>query len=209
MQVRPLTPDALVTVLADRLATTGRVGWLRVAVDGAPPTRPDALADALVGPLRVHGRAALRVRGGDFLRPASVRLERGRQDPDSLLEDWLDSSALRREVLDPLAPDGSGRYLPSLWDSARDRATRAPYVVAPPGAVLLLDGAFLLGRELAFDVSVHLSMSVAALARRTPADDAWTLPAYERYAAEIGPVQRADLVVRVDDPLRPALVTHG
>ncbi|MFD0783943.1 uridine kinase, partial [Micromonospora azadirachtae] len=34
----------------------------------------------------------------------------------------------------------------------------------------------------------------------------WTLPAFDRYATEVDPASFADVVVRVDDPRRPALV---
>ncbi|WNB87171.1 uridine kinase [Cellulomonas sp. ATA003] len=145
---------------------------------------------------------------GDFLRPASVRLEHGREDPDALLDDWLDGGALAREVIDPLGPGGSGRYLPSLWDAARDRATRAPAQDAPPGAVLVLDGALLLGRWLDLDLTVHLSLRAPTLRRRTPEADHWTLSAFERYATEVDPEATADVVVRADDPARPAIVEH-
>jgi hypothetical protein len=64
----------------------------------------------------------------------------------------------------------------------------------------------LLGRWLPFDVTVHVRLSPAALARRTPPDEAWTLPALERYAQERDPEGAADLVVRADDPRHPALV---
>jgi hypothetical protein len=173
--------------------------WLRVAIDGAPAAGPGALADALVDPLRVRGRPAVRVRAGDFLRPASVRLERGHQDPDSYRSDWVDLPGLRREVLDPFA--ASGRYLPALWDAQRDRATRADRTTAPPGAVLLVDGQLLLDKELPFDFTVHLRLSTAALSRRTESGLKWTLPAYGGYAGERG----ADIVVRCDDPRHPAL----
>ena len=73
--------------------------------------------------------------------------------------------------------------------------------------MLLLSGALLLGTGLPLDLVVHLEMSAAALARRTPSEEHWTLPAYERYADEVNPALFADLVVRVDDPRRPAIVT--
>ncbi|WP_344590014.1 uridine kinase [Actinomadura vinacea] len=164
------------------------------------------MADALVGPLRELGRDVLRVSARDFLRPDSLRYEFGRHDPDAFYDDWLDSGGLLREVLAPLDPGGTGKVLPSLWDSARDRATRARYVDVPAGAVLLLDGALLLGRWLPFDVTVHLSVSAAALARRTSREDAWTLPAFERYEQEADPLRTADVVVKMDDPRRPALI---
>lgn len=205
VRARPISPSALVTVLADRLVAAPSAGHLRVAVDGAPPTRPAALADALVEPLRVRGRAVVRVGAAGFWRPASLRFERGREDPDARYEDWLDTGALVREVLDPLGPGGSGRYLPSLWD-ARDRATRAVYADAPPAAVLIVDGSLLLGRWLPLDFVVHLALSPAALERQLPPEQRWVLPAYQRYAAEVAPEQVADVVVRLDHADRPALL---
>ncbi|GAA2147168.1 hypothetical protein GCM10009760_37670 [Kitasatospora kazusensis] len=208
MQVNPISPDRLAQLLAERIAALpaddGR--WIRVAVDGAPAARPGELADALVEPLRLRGRPVQRVSADDFLRPASVRLEYGRHDPDAYHDLWLDDGALLREVLDPLEPGGSGLILPTLRDAATDRATRAPYIPLPPGGVLVLDGALLLGRWLPFDLTVHLTLTPAALARRTPADRQWTLPAFARYAAETDPATAADLTVRSDDPRHPALV---
>ncbi|MDQ7903938.1 uridine kinase [Phytohabitans sp. ZYX-F-186] len=205
MRVRPITPDLLVEELADRLAADRAGQWLRVAVDGPPPADPDRLAAALVDPLRARGRAAVHVPAAGFLRPASLRFEYGRDNPDAFYLGWLDEAGLRREVLDPLAPGGTGRLLPSLWDPATDRATRAPYVTAPPGAAVLVSGQFLLGGGLPFDVALHLVLSPAALDRRMPADQRWTLPAYARYADEVDPAAFADLVVRMDDPRHPAL----
>jgi hypothetical protein len=148
----------------------------------------------------------VRVSARDFLRPASLRYEHGRDDPDVYYDEWLDEAGLVREVLAPLGPGGTGKVLPSLWDSVRDRATRARYVSVQAGGVLLLDGALLLGRGLPFDWTVHLSQSPGALARRTPDGDRWTLPAYARYEQEVRPVQTADVAIKMDDPRHPALI---
>ena len=119
-----------------------------MAVDGAPQTAPHTVADRLAEALRVEGRAVLRVSAADFLRQASLRYERGRTDPDSRYEDWLDVGGLNREVLDPLGPAGTGRVLPALRDAATDRPARVDYRTLPPGGVLVLDGELLLGRGL-------------------------------------------------------------
>jgi hypothetical protein len=206
MRVRPVSIEVLVEELADRLAASEPPGRLRVAVDGAPAAGPEALADALVDPLRVRGRPAVRIATDDFLRPASVRLEFGRTNPDAFYGGWLDEAALRREVLDPAGPGGSGRIVTRLWDARRDRATREPYSELPPGAVVLVSGPLLLGAGLPFDVTVHLELSAAALDRRTEPELRWTLPAYARYGDEVDPAAFADVVVRLDDPRRPALV---
>lgn len=206
MQVRPVTPELLVEEIVERIHALTGPPWLRVAVDGPPAADPAALADALVDPLRVRGRPVLRVSTWDFLRPASLRYERGHTDPDARYEDWLDAGGLVREVLGPLSPGGTGRVLPSLWDARLDRASRASYVELPPGGVLLLDGELLLGRSLPLELAAHLWLSAGALARRTPRDEHWALPAYRRYTDEVAPATTADVVVRLDDPRRPAVV---
>jgi hypothetical protein len=102
----------------------------------------------------------------------------------------------------------TGRVLPALRDPVTDRSVRLAVVEMPPGSVLVVSGSVLLGRGLPFDVTVHLRLSPAALVRRTPADEAWTLPALTRYSDERGPEMLADLVVRADDPRHPALVVR-
>jgi hypothetical protein len=204
MRIRPVSPDALVEDLAVRVVALD--GWVRVAVDGADAARPADLADALVDPLRRLGRDARRVRAEDQLRPASLRFERGRTDPDSFYDDWLDASGLAREVLDPLGADGTGRIRPIRWDVDADRASRTGFIEVPPGGVVIVSGPLLLGRGLPFELTVHLDLSPGALARRTPPELAWTLPAYARYAEEVDPVAFADVVVRADDPRHPAIV---
>ena len=127
-----------------------------------------------------------------------MRFEHGREDVDEYLN-WLDHGALRREVLT------GESYLPSLRDPVSNRVTREPRRPLAENTVLAVSGAFLLGLGLPFDVSVHLAMSPAARARRTPAEQAWTLPAFQRYDAEVSPAELADVVVRVEDAHRPAV----
>lgn len=45
---------------------------------------------------------------------------------------------------------------------------------------------------------------LSALRRRTGDGERWTLPAFARYEDEAAPGDRADAVVRADDPLHPA-----
>ncbi len=152
------------------------------------------------------GRPAVVVGAAGFYRPASLRLEHGRTDADARYSDWLDVGALTREVLAPVGPGGSGEYLPVLWDVDRDRSARAPRRTMPPGGVLLVSGPLLQGLGLPFDVTVHLRVSPAARARRTPRERAWELAAFDRYDDEVSPADLADAVVLADSPDRPALV---
>lgn len=203
VQIEPVTPERLVAIVTS--LATERAGRVRMAVDGPPTTRPVELAGRVADELRSSGRGVVVVAAADFLRPASVRLEYGREDPDEFLERWIDEAALRREVLDPAGPEGSGRVLPRLWDAATDRAYRADYVQLPPDGVILLAGSLLLGRGLPFDVTVHLRMGAAARSRTMAPEEQWTLPAYSRYELENDLDVVADLLVLADHPHRPAV----
>ncbi|MEU3222758.1 uridine kinase [Streptomyces sp. NPDC006976] len=207
MRFEAITWERLTDALAehaDAQAPADGSAWLKVAVDGAPAARPGGLAESVAEALRLRGRAVLPVSTAGFLRPASLRYEYGKQDPDSYYGSWFDTRALWREVFGPLEPGGSGRVLPDLWDPATDRATRSPYAHLPEGGALILHGPMLLGHWFPFDLTVHLRLSPGALRRRTAQDEQWTLPAFERYEDEAAPSENADAVVRADDPHHPA-----
>jgi hypothetical protein len=79
----------------------------------------------------------------------------------------------------------------------------------PAGGVLLVSGALLQGVGLPFDVVVHLRVSPAARRRRISPEQAWELPAFDRYDDEVDPAGLADAVVLADHADRPALVLGG
>ena len=162
----------------------------------------DALADDLVEGLTVAGRVPLRVRGADFLRPAGERFATGREDPEAFRDGWLDTGALRREVL-----EADGTWLPALRDAGRDRSAAARRLPLPPRAVLLVDGLFLLGLGLPAELVVHVALSPGALTRRGV--PAWQLPAFTSYDALVRPGELCDVLVRAEDPQRPAVLVRG
>lgn len=183
----PISTDALTALIADRTA-----GCRLVAVDGADAAEPLALADAVAERVRPQRRCGV-VSLHDFVRPASLRFEFGRTDELSYRTAWFDYAALQREVVEPMR--AGGRFLPALWDERTDRSARAAVQEAD---VVIVAGPMLLGRGIDFDFSVHLHLSPAALQRRTPADQRWTIPALTE---PDGP----DVFVRWDHPDRPAV----
>lgn len=192
--------------LLDGARSDGTV--VRLGVDGAVETETGRLADLVAAEALARGTAVLRVRAADFLHRRSVRLEHGAHDVDAAFDRWVDWGALLREVLDPLADPAVLSWVPRLRDPDTDRAAREPARRAAPGALLVLDGPYLLRWELsgAIDVTVHLQTSPTALARRFPGADDPRPGAWARYLAETEPAMRADLVARYDHPDRPALV---
>ncbi|MCU1589089.1 MAG: hypothetical protein JWP11_345 [Frankiales bacterium] len=170
---------------------------MRVLVDGVGGAE---LVDSLVDGLTTS-RRVMRISADDFLRPAGERFEAGREDPQSFRERWVDTRALRREVLDAAA---SGAVLPALWDAAVDRSARAARVHVDSRSVVIVDGRFLLGLGLPAEVVVHVALSPAALLRRGV--PAWQLPAFATYDEQVQPGDRCDVLVRAEDPQRPAVL---
>lgn len=204
MRFTAVTPDRLVGDLADWIRGLG-AEHPRIGFDGAAEIGAQELADAVAARLRILGRPAIRVSTRWWWRPASLRLELGRTDVDMLVSGWLDAPALRREVLDPLGPGGSGGYLRRLRDPETDRSVRGAPAVADPRSALLLDGPFLQVGTLALDAVVHLQVSPARLARALPSDRQWWLAGFARYRAQDRPVDHAQVVVAYDHPAAPAI----
>ncbi len=211
----PVARTDLAARIADVMLGVRRPHPVRVAIDGPDAAGKTTLADELVAPLRLAGRPVIRVSADDFHQQRSIRYRHGRDDPDGRYRDAFNTAALVREVLAPLGPGGSRRYLPTLWDLEADRATRAAYAEAPDAAVLVLDGLYLQRPELAehFDLRCYLDVSDETVLRRAAArgDDlahypTRYLPARRIYEAEARPAGRADVVVRYDDLRRPALL---
>ena len=203
----PATPERLVDSIArwidDRSPERGVVGF-----DGPEEIGTAALADNVAARLIAVGRPAVRVSTRWWWRPASLRLEFGRQEVDTLLRGWVDSAALGREIIAPLAA-GASHIVARLRDPTTDRSLREQTEAVPANAVVLLDGPFLAALEFTVDALVHLKVSNAALARRLPAERQWWIPAFERYRREYRPEDRADVVVSYDHPSAPAMAGIG
>jgi hypothetical protein len=174
-------------------------GIVRVLVDGSGSGE---LAESLVEGVLTAGRRVVRVSASDFLRPAGERFEHGREDAVSFRDRWLDVGALRREVLD--AAVVAGRVLPALWDAERDRSARATPTAVGDRDVVLVDGLFLLGLGLPAELVVHVSLSSSALRRRGVPE--WQLPAFASYDEDVRPGDSCDVLVRAEDPRRPAVL---
>ncbi|RMI30588.1 nucleoside/nucleotide kinase family protein [Nocardia stercoris] len=194
----PISPEALRRTVADRLAA--RPGRLAVAVSGADAADPVRFAESVAQLLRDAGRPAAVVSLHDYVRPASLRLEFGR-DEYSYRTAWFDYAGLDREVLQALR--AHGRWLPALWDEAADRSARAAPRSAAADLIVFVAGPMLLGRGLGFDLTVELRMSAAALRRIVVPDEEFTVEALLRHGHD--QAEEPDLLVAWDHRDRPAM----
>lgn len=213
--------------MLDRLAwlidAIGRSRPSRVAVDGPDAAGKTTLADELGSELRTRGRHVIRASIDGFHRPQTERHRRGKDSPRGYFEDSFDVPAFRSALLDPLGPGGHRRYARALFDVRRDEPLAPALEVAPPDAVLVVDGVFLLRPELvgSWELRIFLSVGPDEMLRRALARDVALfgsrteverryrrryIPGQEIYFAECRPAEAADVVVVNDDPARPVLL---
>ena len=129
-------------------------------------------------------------------------------------------------MLEPLGPDGSGLYVPAVFDFRTDTHVEAELAQAPDNAILLFDGVMLLREELHdyWDYCIHVHVETETSAHRTGHRDADQhgsvesarekylgryMPGQQHYTKHARPHQRADVVVVNDDPQAPELLRHA
>jgi uridine kinase len=150
----------------------------RVAVDGVDGAGKTTFADELAAVLRDRGHTVIRASVDGFHNPKEIRYQRGRHSPVGYYLDSFDYDRLRRDLLDPLSPGGSGRYLPAVHDVASEQYLDIEPRLAADGSVLVFDGIFAHRPELAgyWDCSVFLQVdrpvAIERMRRRDGAVDA-------------------------------------
>ena len=172
------------------------------------------LADALAPQVAARGRAVIRASVDDFHNPRAIRYARGRHSPDGFFLDSYDYGTFRRLLLDPLGPEGAGRYVAKHFDHRADAPVAPLEQAAPPSAALIVDGIFLHRPELraCWDLSIFLQVTTSVSLARNAAREGITEPpdpdmpanrryvgGQARYLAECTPAQAADIVIDYND----------
>ena len=212
----------ILTLLASALTAVRIRHTLRVAIDGRSGAGKTIFADELAEAIAKIGRPVIRTSIDGFHRPKAERYARGRYSAEGYYYDARDLDAVRRQLLDPLGPDGDGWYRTESLDLDTDAPIDQSPRSADPGSILLLEGTFLLRPELndGWDVAVFLDTSDAISESRGIARDTELLggiettrqlyaqryrPAYELYARTCRPSEAADVIVDNEDLDNPAL----
>ena len=176
---------------------------VRVGIDGVDGSGKTTFADELADVLRGLGRDVVRVSVDDFHNVRAVRYRRGRSSPEGFWLDAFDYDRLRTDVLEPLGPGGSRRYRPAAHDLASDQVLDLPPELAPPGAVLIVDGLFLHRDELAdaWDLSIFLDVPFDVTTQRMAERDGPSsnvsryVEAQQLYFKTCNPQQQATILI--------------
>ena len=217
------TRGAVLDRVAEAVLALPATGVVRVGIDGVDGAGKTMLADELRDRLAPSGRPVIRASVDAFHHPKPVRYRLGRYSPEGFYRDSYDYAALRRLLLDPLGPGGTGRFRRAIFDVDADLPVDAPEERTAPGSILLLDGIFLHRPELrdAWDLSVFLRVEWTRSHRRrgatgTPTPVDREAPATRRYLGgqrlyfhECAPWECASIVVDNDDLDAPFVVERG
>lgn len=216
-----MTPAALLAALAVRIREKAVLepSTFRVGIDGVDGAGKTSFADRLGQVLDAIGMPVIRAGTDQFHQPRAIRYAKGQDSPEGFFADSFDLPTLKRELLEPLAPGGSGAFRRAAFDHRRDQPVEAPLEIAPAGAVLLFDGIFLHRPELrgAFDLTIFLDVPFAQSYRRMAARDGCDPdpqhPANRRYflgqhlyLASCDPQTRASILVDYTDFEDPRIV---
>lgn len=189
-----------------------------VAIDGMSCVGKTSLADELAAIVDGAGRPVVRVSYDDFHHPSDVRHRRDRLSAEGYLLDSYDADALRRLVLGPLLEHAS-QVVTASFDLASDEAVSPPPASVGDGAVVLVEGEFLLAPQFedAWDLAVLLVAEPGEVLARALKRDADLgtqeqvrelylrryLGAWALHEERHDPWSRADVVVDLTDPDAP------
>ena len=206
---------ALVSSLVQSIPPSTSADNVFVAIDGPPGAGKSTLASALATALRAKGRAVVCVSIDHFMRARGNRFR-------TASELWLSAyqyAIFEQCVLAPLRPGGSRRYCPAIYDNRTRVLLDWEWRDAPEGSVVIVEGIFLLRDELVSEwhMSIFLDAKeeiwiARAVARERCDAEKYTLhhvPAFAAYRVNCRPMDRASIVVQIDELERPlVLVNH-
>lgn len=219
-----MTPERArcLEALARLILRVERPHPVRVAIDGPDAAGKTILADELAPLLERSGRPVVRASVDGFHRPRAERCARGPESAEGYYFDSFDYPALRAALLDPLGAGGDRRYRRRVFDFRTDEPAAAPTETAADNAILVLDGVFLMRRELIdlWDLSVFVAVPFAETQRRAVTRDQVLLgdeeavrhryavryvPGQQLYYGRAHPQEKADVVIDNVDPDHPSL----
>jgi uridine kinase len=215
--------QAVIARTADRVLALQLDRIIRVGIDGVDGAGKTTFADELARALQERGRTTIRAGLDGFHHPAVIRHRLGRDSPDGFFLDSFNYAGLRDALLDPLSPGGAGAYHEAIFDYRSETPVFTLLREAPPDAVLVFDGVFLLCPELRryWDFCVFLDVafqiSVPRLIERDPRlgppdpeapENRRYVEGQRRYLRECAPRERAGMVIDNADLANPRITAE-
>jgi len=219
-----ITREQLVVQVAARILALDETAPSAVAITGMSCVGKTTLAAEVAAVVEGAGRPVVQVAYDDFHHPRERRYRLGRMSPEGYLDDSYDAASLRRLVLEPLSR-GEASVRTASYDLGAEKPVTPEPVTLEPGAVVLVEGEFLLAPEVGaeWDLGILLVAEPGAVLERALVRDAdfgtpeqvremylrRYLAAESLHQERDDPWSRADVIVDLSDPLAPSLLAGG
>ncbi|PFD36085.1 uridine kinase [Bacillus cereus] len=134
--------------IADRILTLNLTHPLRVGVSGITASGKTTFANELAEEMKKRGVQVTRTSIDDFHNPRAIRYAQGKESARGYYEDAHDYKAFKERLLMPLGPNGDLHYETISHNLITDIPVHNAPLVAPPNMVLIVDGTFLLKKDI-------------------------------------------------------------
>lgn len=212
---------ALTQYLAEHIAEIRLPHPVRIAVDGVDAAGKTFFADEISTALRDNRRQVICASVDGFHHPKAIRRRRGSLSPEGFYYDSYDYAALVENLLSPLGPNGSRRYITASFDLKKDESLTTTPLIASRDAVLIMDGIFLLRPQLFayWDLTIYLHADFKDTLQRGVQRDTDRfgsikkteeryrlryIPGQKIYLNQVNPLDKADILIDnsiLDNPI--------
>ncbi|MGH0432216.1 hypothetical protein ACQVPL_23815 [Bacillus hominis] len=215
----------IIKEITDHILTLNLTHPIRVGVSGITASGKTTFANELAEEVKKRGVPVTRASIDDFHNPRAIRYTQGKESARGYYEDAHDYSAFKERLLKPLGTNGNLHYETISHNLITDIPVQNAPLVAPPNMVLIVDGTFLLKKDIEplFDYKIFVDTDFEIARKRGAKRETEAFGSYEKaekmflnryhaackmYIDEHNPKERADVVFQNSDLENPEVIFH-
>ncbi|HFU7086535.1 TPA: hypothetical protein ACGN8S_001561 [Bacillus cereus] len=209
--------------IIDRILTLKLTHPIRVGVSGITASGKTTFANELAEEIKKRGLPVTRASIDDFHNPRLIRYAQGKESAKGYYEDAHDYTAFKERLLKPLGPNGNLQYETISHNLITDTPVYNTPIFAQPNMVLIVDGTFLLKKDVAylFDYKIFVDTNFEIARKRGAKRETEAFGSYKEaekmflnryhaackmYIEEHNPKDCADVIFRNSDLAKPELI---
>lgn len=154
---------------------------IRVGVSGITASGKTTFANELAEEIKKRGLPVTRASIDDFHNPRVIRYTQGKESARGYYEDAHDYTAFKERLLNPLGPNGNLQYETISHNLVTDMPVQNEPLVALQNMVLIVDGTFLLKKDVAhlFDYKIFVDTDFEIARKRGAERETEAFGSYE------------------------------
>ncbi|EEL70222.1 Uridine kinase [Bacillus mycoides] len=167
--------------IADHILTLKLTHPTRVGVSGITASGKTTFANELAEEMKNRGVQVTRASIDDFHNPRVIRYAQGKESARGYYEDAHDYTSFKERLLKPLGPNGNLQYETISHNLITDIPVYNTPLVASPNMVLIVDGTFLLKKEIEylFDYKIFVDTDFGIARKRGAERETEAFGSYE------------------------------